>query len=235
MKTGKQGYELKPENGYKMERSYVKYSATHLRAAAMFSRLCGKTEMENRDRSEGKFIKEIMGYTVESVILTMASLEAYIDELISMPREYFPSLKEDVRKRLIYLNEAGYFSLEKYEKALIILNQEASLDKEQYPYHDTVVLRQFKNALVHFYPEWQADDKSYKKLEEKLRNINFQLSPFYQEDLPEFPFCYMSYGCTRWAVKTAYDFMKSFSKKAGMPFHLSHIKEIFDTDISETP
>ena len=200
----------------------------------MFSRLCGKAEMAHRGKIKGSFFNDIMGYTIESVILAMASLDAFINEFISTPDEYLPGLNDETKDRFAYLTESNLSSLEIYEKALSIIQNGALFDKKQYPYHDTVILRNFKNALIHFYPEWQADDNAYEELGETLSSLKFKLSPFYEEDRPFFPFRYMSYGCSRWAVNAAYDFMEMFSNRIGMPFHLSTIKHMFDTDIPYT-
>ena len=231
MKTGKAEKHLDLNNVYGKKERNVKYSATHLRTAAMFSRLCGMVERDHQGECRGDFFNDIMGYTVESVILTMASLEAYIDEFTAAPDEYLPNLSIDQKEGLFLLLEDNQPVLEKYNKSLSILNGGVVFDKEKYPYRDTVLLRSFKNALVHFYPEWQVDSKVYEGLGEKLVRLKIEPSPFYEDESPIFPYKFMSYGCTQWAVKASYDFMGAFSSRAGVPFYLSNIESMFNTHI----
>ena len=206
----------------------MEYSTIQLKSAAMFCRLCGKVEMEKKET------EKLLGYTVESIILSISSLEAYIHEIISSHDEYLPDINRNTKNRLFYIVETGIPALEKYERTLSILKADAVFDKDAYPYEDMVVLKNFRNSLVHFYPEWHADEKIYMELEEKLRGINFKLNPFYHESQPAFPYRYIGYGCTQWAVKTVYDFMETFCSNAGIPLAWSKTKEMFNTDIAIT-
>lgn len=186
------------------------FAVQHLLAAARFSHQCREVEKENEGRDFGNFFNEIIACTSASVLLAVASIESNINEHLDYPNNIFPKLPENAARECCQLLSRLPI-LEKYNRALSI-NGLPPQDEGKLNYQNTKALISLRNELVHFHPEWQDDQKKHKSLSAQLRG-KFPLTSFISESTgsPVFPYRIMGHGCTKWAVATAREFMKTFS------------------------
>lgn len=204
------------------------FAVQHLMAAARFSRMCGKIEQENSGKPFGGFFDEQIACVSATVLLSTASLESNINEYLSEIDSNFPELNDQMKKEAFDLIEKKGV-LEKYQFALAFKGKEKMLEGEQ-PFQDASALIKIRNALVHFKPEWHDEQKEHKKLE-KLLSGKFTLNPSLASDGVFFPQRCISYGCTQWSVKSAFNFMKKFSELSGLALRFDKHQGKFDTEI----
>ncbi len=75
------------------------FSVQHLSAAARFSHQCGTIQQANQGQPFGPFYEELIELTSASVMLSVAAMEAYINELRSEPDRLYPEHPEDIRRQ----------------------------------------------------------------------------------------------------------------------------------------
>lgn len=190
------------------------FAVQHLMAAARFSRMCGDVEVSHKGQPLGSFFDEQIAYVSSTVLLSVASIESNINEYFSDPKKYFPEVALELLNEVLNLVESKNI-LEKYQMALVLKGYKRFPLGES-PFQEVDALIKLRNALVHFKPEWHDEQELHKKIESRLKG-RFEINPFIGQNGVFFPQQCMSYGCTKWAVKTALLFMENFSKRAGLP------------------
>lgn len=207
MIKGDLSQQLEPTLDKPTLRQRSNFAVQHLMAAARFSRKCGEIENQNNGQPLGPFYDVEIGYVSATILLATASLESYINEVWADGEKSFPELTESIRLHLLELIEDKPI-LEKFHRTLMVKGVEP-FSKGAQPYQDAQALIRLRNALVHFKPEWHDEQEQHKKLE-KLLIGKFEINPFIGENSVFFPQQCMSYGCTKWAVFTAKDFVADF-------------------------
>lgn len=116
-------------------------------------------------------------------------------------------------------------TLDKYQTALQLCNK-IVFDKGEKHYQSINILRQLRDAMLHYKPEAWGDDMipSKKTVSQKLEESGLKskiktLNPFIYEgiDNPFFPDKCFGYGCAKWAVLSSVNFIEEFSSKMGLP------------------
>ena len=185
----------------------------HLLGAARFTRVALQVEKANAGNQFGPFFEELIHLTIAAVMLSVASLEAFANELFADSTKNFPSVSKELLDTVWELAEQRPF-MEKYDLALK-LNAAAPFDKGQQVYQNVDALVHLRNALMHFKPEWNDAQVKHKKLSSRLQN-KFQPSQFLPASEPLFPKGCMSHGCAEWAVKSVVDFLTDFQSRINM-------------------
>jgi len=189
------------------------FAVQHLMAAARFSRQCGEVQNRNRNFNSGSFYDEQISCVSATVMLSVASIESYVNELLSEPDKLFPELDTNVHKEICSLL-VSLSILDKYQKILSIKGI-SEFDRSRQPLQDVETLISLRNEFVHFQPEWHDEQERHRKLGLKLRG-KFELSPFISEETGVlFPQRIVSHGCTKWAVTKSMEFMEEFTIKIG--------------------
>lgn len=137
------------------------------------------------------------------------------NEYLSEPETTLPGLPGESSHSLVQLLEKKSI-LEKYQYVLSFRGKEIYRSGEP-PYQDVDALVKLRNALVHFKPEWHDEQDLHRKLESRLKG-RFEINPAIDDNGVFFPQKCMSYGCTKWAVFSALEFMRDFSVRADLPF-----------------
>lgn len=194
------------------------FAVQHMMAAARFSRMCGEIETANKEQPLGEFFDRQIGAVSATVMLATASLESNINEYLCEPEKVFPNLLEDSPHTLVKLLEQKSI-LEKYQSVLSFRGV-AEYAAGEPPYQDVDSLIKLRNALVHFKPEWHDEQELHRKIEGRLKG-RFEINPAIGENGVFFPQQCMSYGCTKWAVNTALEFMRHFSERSGLPYRFA--------------
>lgn len=214
--------ELPALIGHGTGTSRVNLSVLHLLSAASFSRAAASIEEANAGRLFGEFWEGILAQSTATVLISVAALEAYANELFVDHAKIFPDLRIEVMAHLWELYEQKP-PLEKYEFA-ILLKKGQPLERGTSPYRDVAALVKLRNALTHFKPEWEDQQVQHAKVSSLLKG-KFISSPFMPSTEALFPKAWASHGCTSWAVRSVVDFIFEFERRADLPSRLSPFVE----------
>ena len=203
----------------------VNLSVPHLLSAGSFSRRVGELEAEHSGKTFGEFWNDIFASATATVFASTAALESYANELFIDHEKVFPELKPQIMAKLWELYEQKP-PLEKFEFALV-LKSRASLDRGAKPYQDVAALVRLRNALIHFKPEWFSQQEEHAKLSATLRTVA-TLSPFLQGTEPLFPRGWASHATVVWAVRSVFDFIVEFERRAEVDERMGKFTDRFD-------
>lgn len=211
--------------------SRVNLSFQHMQEAIHLTKLSKNCEITNAGKtfSDGDFFNHHRAYVVGSIMTSVASVEArinefYLDATDNLLGSILDSSQQDLLAQLWKpLDEKRISLLQKYQIALAAIKR-SKFDPSKGPYQDVSLLIDLRNMLVHFKPEWDNDQKKHKKIEEKLRG-RFELNPFWpQEDTIFFPFKCLSHGCANWAVSSSMNFILEFFALTGLDVQTDQFK-----------
>ena len=185
----------------------------HLLGAARFTRQACQVEQANAGKPFGPFFEELFHLATAAITLSVASLEAFANELFADGTQRFPSFSKEILDAVWVLAEQRPF-MEKYDLALT-LHAAPRFDKGVPVYQNVDALVHLRNALIHFKPEWDDAQVAHKKLSARLQ-YKFALNPFLPAHEPLFPRGCMSYGCAEWAVTSVVGFLTDFQVRLKM-------------------
>jgi hypothetical protein len=199
--------------------------AIHL---AELSQSC-ETANAGKTFADGDFFNHHRAYVVGSIMISFASIEARINEFyLDATDNLLGSILDNSEQNLLAelwkpLNEKKIQTLEKYQIALAAIKCD-KFDTSKRPYQDVNLLKDLRNMLVHFKPEWDNDQKKHKNIEQKLQG-RFKLNPFWPENDPIFfPFKCLSHGCASWAVRSTMNFILEFFARTGVDSRTDQVK-----------
>jgi hypothetical protein len=84
------------------------------------------------------------------------------------------------------------------------------------PYREADDLIQLRNALVHYKPEWDRDQKKHRKIADRLKS-RFPQNPFAGSNDVFFPKKCLGYGFAEWVVESGVTFIESLFRQLGLP------------------
>jgi hypothetical protein len=187
----------------------------YLIAASTFSRNVGEIETKHKGEPLGSFYEDILSNSIATVYCSVASIEAYVNEVLMFDKRIkSPELKDCAR---VLTTKTRI--LEKYDGCLRLL-QCKSLQKCKFPYQDVQILISLRNALTHFIPEWENQQDAHDVLSKKLRAKVRPRSPFFSNTDPIFPKAWATHSCTLWAVRSSRSFTELFEEIAEIPKRL---------------
>jgi len=206
-------------------------SISHLSAAALFSQRAAVLEpvLTLGDSASNEGLREHQACVVTSIMLSVAFLEAAVNELLADCSEGFDPIRMQGLPNIEVMATLWRKSplkrstmLEKFELALE-LNSKPALLRDASPYQDVKLLVDLRNALVHYEPEtifnFSGDDENRgaeHKFEKKLRG-RFEPNRLTGPGNPFYPDKVLGAGCARWAIESAVAFADSFFDKLGIP------------------
>lgn len=191
----------------------VNLAVQHLLAASRFSREVGQVEAQHFGEEFGGFWESIFHSAVACILTSVASLEAYANELFSDRTKVFPGHSPELLHELWASYEQKSI-LKKFEFALLLAGK-PGMDVGARPYQDIKVLVGLRNALTHFHPEWMDEPVEHAKISSKLNGV-IAGSRFLQADERLFPRKWASHNCTQWAVRSVLAFARNFEQIAGL-------------------
>ena len=207
-KSRVEGTHLEVESSTALMRRRADGALNSLWAAAYFSRGVARFEHDSGDAFAG----EILAMSSACIFSCWASLEAYANELFVDRAKILPSYQPALLDRL-WMTLERESTLDKFDLILLFRGSKP-LKKDSRPYQDVAALRELRNALIHFTPEWEDEPKTYKRVSDKLR-YKFTPSPFGSKDDPLiFPNSWATHQCTKWAVESCHQFMQEFEHHA---------------------
>jgi hypothetical protein len=200
----------------------TEFGLQHLLAAALFARKALEIESAHDEIVvSGEPYFSHRAYVTGSVLSAVASLEATINELFIAAQHGDPNTFKGADPEFaVLLAEVwevieGIPALAKYQTALI-LARKPQLDRGASRYREAAILIQLRNALVHYKPEWDTDQREHRKIERRLKD-RFALNPFTIPSDAFFPKKCLGHGCAEWAVKSSMSFMNEFLGRLELP------------------
>jgi hypothetical protein len=159
--------------------------------------MVGQIERESAQEYFGTVFEELMAHATASVLLAVAGLEAFTNELFVDRDQYLPNVSAELSAQL-WKKYRRSPVLEKVDVALLLRNC-AQLDRASPPVDDVDCLIALRNALTHFRPEWEPD--WHAALSGRLSG-RFSPTPFLGDSELIFPRRWASHGCTVWALNS---------------------------------
>lgn len=220
-----------------MTRTY--FSIQHIQSAALFCRLCKKTEDKYNDVYIPDLSTELKAYVTSTVFTCASFLEATINELFCDASDSPKKLEFLGNKRKLLANmwsmdiprTASYKITEKYQIALTLLDKPL-FDKGQTPFQDVSALINLRNALIHYEPESfvcnigkKTENKDLDKISKQLINKFDESKLFKNSGNYYFPNKCLGYGCAKWAVLYCIKFVDEFSEKIGKEPPYNHVRD----------
>ena len=211
-------------------RTRANFAGQHFLAAAMFARISGQLETNNAGGSSADpFFTEITGYVTGTLLTASFALEAYINQVF-IDGDVFPAphLGGNTQElwNIWWRQIESKKTLDKYNLALDLKEQaHFTKDSSQPGNHlflSANLLIDVRNALVHFKPQWDDEQKSHKQITQRLLKEPVNSSPFGSTS-PLFPHDFMSHDMARWAVRAAWNFIEAFSQRAELPNKYAHM------------
>jgi hypothetical protein len=205
----------------------------HLQSATFFARMAGEVEeawggTENPDES-----MRYRAYVTGAIFAAAAFLDTSINELYAESHGQLPTGMGGGQTRIVFGPQARQLDLSisdllskkrfgrnssflsKYQSALIIARKPQFGTRDPL-YRNADILRQFRNDLVHWSPEWeianwpQDPSKIHKvPLVGRCPPNPMVPSTYTGEDYER----YLSYGCAVWGVRSSLDFTDEFYRR----------------------
>jgi hypothetical protein len=191
----------------------VHLSVLHLLSASLFTRNLLTAEEIYVGQPLGEFWTEIQANATAAVMMAVAALEAYANELFVDHARVFPKVRIELMAKLWELYEQKP-PLEKFDFALFLL-EAAPLDRGAAPYQDVAALIKLRNGLTHFKPEWSDEQSDHARISNALEHRAAR-SPFFPGDAPLFPSAWSCYATAKWAVKSVIAFSSEFDRRASL-------------------
>jgi hypothetical protein len=192
----------------------------HLLAAGRMASRVSAVEKEHAGQGFGEFWEEILQFALGVVTLSVASLEAYANELYFEGSSISPSLNEPASSEIAGLVDREPI-LRKYSVALAI-RCGTRLERGLAPVQNVDALISLRNGVVHFRPEWfgaqDKHDKRSRVLQHKFRGSSFLPS----EGL--FPRAWASAEACAWAIRSTVVFLEYFHAEAGLQCSVTQFK-----------
>ncbi len=211
--TRKIDVQTGPDHVSATGRTRMNLAVHHMMGAALFAKHAGEIEANHRGEQLGEFFSEITWNVSATIFLSVAAIEGHINEIFLEANVYF-SEHDDQEIAKLWERIERYEILYKYQEALQ-LNNKAKMPKSDTIYQNMDSLIKARNALVHFQPQWHDEEKSHRKIQERLKG-KFEPSPFMDSGASFFPNKCMSHSFASWAVHTAMKFADEFSEKSGI-------------------
>jgi len=227
------------------------FSLNHLYSAAFFCRNAYCIEESQKDTlfKNGKFDENILfehrAYVSSAIILSVAFLEATVNELIH-------DISDDETRSLKYRGNSSPFiqnlanvselssmirnvreTLEKYNK-MLELAQFSPFVRGSRPYQQASDVIKLRNELVHYklVPQLAGANKvpiQSAHFIEKMMRKKFPENPLTGKGNPYFPDKCLGHGCAEWTVKSTMQFTDAFYSKIKMTPHYDHIRDRIQT------
>jgi hypothetical protein len=189
----------------------MNFSVQHLLAAAKLARDVDAVEPRDPTSPFGDFFDAVLGSSVGCVILCVAGLEAYVNEIFADADRRFAQHERDLLE-MIWREFERNTALEKVELALCLLGK-GKLDHGAKWVQQVDRLVRLRNALTHYHPERSGSDGHHLELSKKLMHYVAR-SPWLQGE-PLFPRAWATRATSAWAVSSTCEFLTRFAAEAG--------------------
>ncbi len=196
------------------------FSDHHMLSAAPFARQSAIIEKSYKDGITDELRAEHRAYVTGAIIVSVASLEATINEVFISARDndnLFKGFDPTIPKVLAKLWSLDVVKRSRFfEKCRFVLEvaEKEAYDQNKSPYLEVDYLIKLRNALVHYKPDVDTNLDYHKKLENWLKS-RFNINPFSHDNDAFFPKKCLGHGCAEWAVQSSIKFIEDFYNRMG--------------------
>jgi hypothetical protein len=209
------------------------YSIKHIQSAVIFCKKCSEIERQNTINTIDPEVRILhQAYVLNSIISSVAFLEAFINELFCDSQENIEYIKKSLDNasvtRLSRMWElevpktASYKIVQKYQIALTLTDKIAFGENDEI-FQDIKTLTKLRNELIHYEPKWIEifDDPINERnnminIGKRLQHKKISHNPFVEAGRPYFPDKCLGYGCAQWAVMSSLTFCEKFCEKMNL-------------------
>lgn len=190
----------------------MQFAVQHLLAATRLVRDILSLETANVGHPASSFLDDIVGASCGVVMLAVASLEAYANEVFDGRLQHFPTYPASLID-LLWEQFERHNPRDKFQLAAELCGRQ--LDAGDNPVQSLDCLCALRNGIVHFKPAWFGDAPAHEKLSKQLEYRAVRSAWLPEE--PLFPRAWASHGTAMWAVQTVTGFAQHFSSVSGLP------------------
>jgi hypothetical protein len=211
------------------------FAFQHIRSAIYLAEDAKKIEASKNKMLFSRHAAYVSSSLLASAAFLEASINEFFCDLEDHKTNHYPEIGKDKENLIGELWRRGvprtarYSILEKYDFALILTGNRP-LDKSAVTYCDAKILIDFRNALIHFEPEWYSSGNHPKHEPsrfEKRTSGKFELNPFLiSAGNSFFPGKCMSANCAQWAFNTAISLVQDFYSSIGALKKSNHFEQI---------
>lgn len=191
-------------------------SIGHLRAAALFAGRCRPLEERYKWPATEPVILEHAAYAKSSVILSVAALEAlvneyHLDAIDGSSSALGTAMEASGKIRDLWDTVERQSLLRKFEWMLRLASVPV-LDRGSPVVQAISDLIEIRDYLIHYKPEWSDAPRRNEKLEKRLQN-KFALNRLSAKGQFFIPHRCLGYGCGAWAVMSVQEYSRSIAKQ----------------------
>lgn len=215
-------------------RNYM--ASQHLWMAQHSAAKCAALEPTLKDRGVPTH-PELRGYAVAAVTLSVAFIEAVINEAFEDAEAYgarVQALPVDTARLMAAFwsdGERHVGTLDKYQLALLF-NRAEQFNKGGNPYQNANTLVQFRNALSHFKPIWHQDHAP-RAMNRRLPGLFEKSGLLGKDDGSDWSIWALAAPGAHWAVDTASAFVGAWSDRMGLERHYEADLANFDREVAK--
>jgi hypothetical protein len=203
-------------------------SVAHLRGAALFAGECRPLEEEYTWPAASEVLLRHGAFASAAVMLAVAAVEAFANELYADALVGFSSSVPDIRR----YSQSIPVVWDTVERAPLVRKLDWMLQMVRVdplpsavdPAQSVTLLIRLRNCLVHYKTEWTDDALQSERLESQLlgRFPNNTLSTAGQQ---YFPYRCLGYGAGCWAVETVLAYVRAYCARLAVPFRFEPVEE----------
>jgi hypothetical protein len=200
------------------------FTLPHLQAALAAAQECYRIEQEAAGKKEGDWLDGMLRSVPVAIIMASAALEASANEHLqdALDRPTLFGVDESHRKLLAELkDDRTGNALIKFRRLALLTHKDPDIGTAAW--ENANLLVDFRNAFMHFRPAWNDDAIHNSKFVQQLGRKVPTLAAYKLEGNLFFPYGFMTYGCAKWAVRTAFAFSSEFSKVLGVEDKLARL------------
>jgi hypothetical protein len=180
------------------------FAVSHLLAAHRAACEAHEIELANASADHGPWFDEMMRLVPVSVVMAGAALEANANELIQDIIE--GSILSATKSRKLLLQDLkedrSGSAIGKYRQLALLLDNEPDIGNTYW--NNAKLLVNFRNYFMHFKPAWDYEDIHDGPLARGLK-VRIPIYRAYKDNF-EFPYGFLTYGCTKWSVQSVLAF-----------------------------
>ena len=200
---------------------WEQWAQLHLLSANTLARLSAEIEAKPGPPDEDAWISH-RAFVTGSIILTVVFMESAINELFAEAyANPFGTVQALGRPVLRNLGQRTFSKrvafLSKYQSALRIAGK-PGFKQDAQPYKDADALRELRNELEHYTPEWKSSTIGGNRLKEPPHWLAEKCSPnrMFPPNSSESLHKYLGEACAKWAVKSSLRFVDDFYSRLGI-------------------
>jgi hypothetical protein len=206
--------------------SRINFAALHLLNAATFARELNTLSGANVGAECGPVAEDFIRLGTAVVLLSVSAGECYLNERFADAQDVMDGSPGADPVKAFAASQLPLWTREKkliarrgfmYKAdAFLEMRGKAKMDRTNVVWLNFDALRELRNALHHFSPEWRNFETEHRRLSAKVAG-RFAPWQWWNGSEGIFPNAWASHSCAEWAVRSARDFINLHSTLTGLP------------------